>query len=107
LIKSSNSQTFPIGIEYAICVENYTLLSTNAHGGVTIGHPGCPTSEDDRAAAVVNTEHPALVEFGFGLIILGFLIQFFAVPEPTTIAKLRKQIKLLKKEQRGGGKNSN
>jgi hypothetical protein len=45
--------------EYAICVKDFTLLQTIGHG-VGIGHLGCPTSEDDRPAAVVNTEHPVL-----------------------------------------------
>lgn len=82
--------------EYDICVEDYTLLVTDAHSGVGFGHPGCAVAENDRRVAVVNTEHPSLVTLGFLLITLGFIIQFFAVPEPKTIAELRKEIKLLK-----------
>ena len=82
--------------EYSICVEDYTLLSTDARRGIFMGHSGCPTAQDDRRAAVVNTEHPTFVTIGFLSIVAGFIIQFFAVPEPRTIAQLRQEIKLLK-----------
>ncbi len=96
LVKRNNSLFFKTEKEYSICVEDYTLLSTNAQGSVAIGHRGCPSSEDDRRAAVVNTEHPVFITIGFSLILIGFVIQFFAVPEPKTIAELRYQIKMLK-----------
>ncbi|HTV83386.1 MAG TPA: hypothetical protein VME18_12105 [Acidobacteriaceae bacterium] len=87
--------------EYDICVEDYTLiLADPAIGGVGLGHRGCPTTPDDRPAAVVNTEHPFFVTLGFLLILLGFTIQFFAVPEPRSIAQLRQEIKLLKLQQK-------
>jgi hypothetical protein len=93
----SRSQPSVMGkyTEYAICVKDFTLLETNGHG-VGIGHFGCPTSEDDRPAAVVNTEHPRFITLGFLMIVVGFIIQYFAVPEPKSIVQLRKEIKMLK-----------
>jgi len=87
-------------MEYSICVEDFTLLSTDARGGVMIGHRGCPTALDDRRAAVVNTEHPLFVTIGFLMTILGFLIQFFSVPESKSVAELRAEIKKLKLQDR-------
>lgn len=87
--------------EYDICVEDYTLLMSDpATGGMSLGHQGCPRTEDDRPAAVVNTEHPFLVTLGFLCIVVGFMIQFFSVPEPRSIAQLRQEIKLLKLQQK-------
>lgn len=61
--------------EYDICVENYTFLATEPEAGaVELGHAGCPTPEDDRPAAVVNTEHPNFITIGFLTILLGFII---------------------------------
>ena len=61
-----------------------------------LGSGGCPTAADDRRAAVVNTEHPLFVTIGFLLTIFGFVIQFLAVPEPTSIAQLRREIKIMR-----------
>jgi hypothetical protein len=85
---------------YEICVNDYMLLSTDTKGNMFLGHPGCPAAQDDRPAAVVNIEHPLFVTLGFALIVIGFIIQYFAVPEPASIAQLRKEIRLLKKRQR-------
>ncbi len=95
LVSRPQRNAMGVFTEYDICVKDYTLLQTNLHG-VGIGHMGCPTSEDDRPAAVVNTEHPMFITFGFCLIVIGFVIQFLAVPEPKSIAQLRKEIKMLK-----------
>lgn len=100
LIKRPTGGTFQSKYDYEICVENYTLLSTDANGDLTLGHYGCPVTKDDRRAAVVNTEHPDFITLGFLLIVAGFIIQFFAVPEPRTIAQLRHEIKTLKKEEK-------
>ena len=86
--------------EYDICVEDYTLLSTNARSSMSIGHAGCPAAANDRRAAVVNTEHPLFITLGFLSIIIGFIIEFFAVPEPKTMAQLRQEIKLLKLKEK-------
>jgi hypothetical protein len=80
--------------DYEICVQDFTLLSTDKRG-IMLGHQGCPTAEDDRPAAVVNTEHPNLITAGFLMTFAGFIIQFFAVPEQQSIAQLRQEIKRL------------
>jgi hypothetical protein len=85
--------------DYEICVEDFTLLATNKHG-VMFGHYGCPVAPDDRPAAVVNTEHPNFITLGFLMILAGFFIQFFAVPEQRTMAQLRQEIKLLKAQEK-------
>ncbi len=99
LIKRSTSDISGVPSEYAICVEDYTLLSTDAHGSMILGSLGCPKNKDDRPAAVVNTEHPLFITFGFLLIVFGFICQFFAVPEPKTVSDLRREIRQLKAEQ--------
>jgi hypothetical protein len=100
LITRSEGEIFKSGTEYSICIGDYTLLSTNVHGGIIMGHRGCPPSENVRPAAVVNTEHPFFVTIGFLMIILGFFIQLFAVSEPTTITQLRKRVRQLEDQQR-------
>jgi hypothetical protein len=82
--------------QYALCVNNYTLLETDSRHSVMIGSNGCPDWQHARPAAVVNIEHPSFLTLGFALLFFGFIIQFFAVPEPKTIAELRYQIKILK-----------
>jgi hypothetical protein len=85
---------------YALCVNNYTLLETDSKNGIMIGTPGCPSWADSRPAAVVNIEHPAFEGLGFILLLLGFLIQYLAVPQPKTVAALRMELKKLKAEER-------
>jgi hypothetical protein len=86
--------------QYALCVNNYTLLETNGRTGVGIGMHSCPGWENARPAAVVNIEHPAFEGLGFVLLLLGFLIQYLAVPQPRTMAALRLELKKLKAEER-------
>jgi hypothetical protein len=82
--------------QYALCVNNYTLLETDSRHGIMVGSANCPDWQHARPAAVVNIEHPSFLTIGFSLLFFGFIIQFFAVPEPKTIAELRYQIKMLK-----------
>jgi hypothetical protein len=98
-----NRPNGPFGQSYEICVGDFTLLTTDGRGSVGLGHKGCPIAANDRPAAVVNIEKPEFVTLGFLLIVAGFIVQFFAVPEPVSIAELRKQVKALKKLQRSGG----
>jgi len=65
-----------------------------------IGHYGCPNWDAARPAAVVNVEHPAFEAIGFITLLLGFLIQYLAVPQPKTMAALRLELKKLKAEER-------
>lgn len=82
--------------EYALCVNNYTLLATDAHSGLYLGRRGCPDWSHARPAAVVNIEYPVLEGLGFVILLLGFLIQYLAVPQPKTIQQLRQELKALK-----------
>lgn len=99
LIKRPANSVVGSSPEYDMCVGDYTLLSTQGDD-VTLGQHGCPTTADDRRAAVVNTEHPLFVTIGFLFLVGGFIVEFFAVPEPRTIAQLRQEIKLLKTRER-------
>jgi hypothetical protein len=87
-------------IEYsALCVYKLSLMQANAKGGWTINGGPCPDWEHSKAAAVVNIEHPFFESSGFVILLAGFLIQYLAVPQPQTIADLRRQLKLLKAQQ--------
>jgi hypothetical protein len=86
--------------QYALCVNDYTLLETDSHHGVAIGSMGCPDWEHARPAAVVNIEHPRFVGIGFILMLSGFLLQYLSVPQPKTIASLRKELKEIKMAER-------
>jgi hypothetical protein len=99
-VRREHTNAFGIDTEYAICVQDFTLLKTNGANGIALGYRGCPTSVDDRPAAVVNTEHPSFITLGFCMILAGFAIQYFAVPEPKTIAQLRQEIKALRMRER-------
>lgn len=86
--------------QYALCVNNYTLLETDSHHGMYIGTQGCPDWQHARPAAVVNIEHPRFVGIGFLFVMLGFLLQYLSIPQPKTIAALRMELKKLKAEER-------
>jgi hypothetical protein len=75
------------------------MMKANKAGGWSIGGGPCPDWEHSRAAAVVNIEHPTFEGLGFVLLLAGFLIQLLAVPSPTTIVKLREEMKLIKKQE--------
>jgi hypothetical protein len=86
--------------QYALCVNNYTLIESDARSGILMGHRGCPDWEDSKPAAVVNIEHPAFEGFGFFLLISGFTLQYFSVPQAATVAHLRQQIKMAQIKER-------
>jgi hypothetical protein len=85
---------------YALCVNNYTLIMSDAKSGVSVGHHGCPDWEHARPAAVVSIEHPRFEGLGFLLLMAGFFIQYLSVPQPRTIAELRKELKVLKAQEK-------
>jgi len=86
--------------ESALCVYGHSMMTASKDGGWTIGGGPCPDWEHSRAAAVVNIEHPVFESVGFILLAAGFLIQFLSVPQPRTIALLRKELKILKEQER-------
>jgi hypothetical protein len=87
-------------VRYALCVNNFALIETDSANGVRIGRRGCPDWEHSRPAAVVNIEHPFFVGMGFVTLMAGFLIQYLSVPQPKTIADLRRELKLLKAKEK-------
>ena len=93
----SQSAIMPGGLkQYALCVNDYTLLETDsADGGVEIAKKGCPDWEHSKPAAVVNIEHPILEGLGFITLLAGFLLQYLSVPQPKTIAQIRAELKAL------------
>jgi hypothetical protein len=70
------------------------------NGGWKIGGGSCPDWEHAKAAAVVNIEHPMFEGLGFTLVIFGFALQYFAVPQPKTVAQMREELKRIKAEQK-------
>ena len=79
--------------QYALCVNNYTLIASDASSSIRLGLVGCPSWENAKPAAVVNIEHPTFEGFGFILLIIGFTLQYFSVPQAATVAHLRKELK--------------
>jgi hypothetical protein len=86
--------------QYALCVNNYTLIVSDASSGIGFGHKGCPNWATAKPAAVVNVEHPIFVGIGFVILLAGFLLQLLAVPQPATIQQYRKEIKILQMRER-------
>ncbi len=86
--------------ESAFCVYGQSMLMGKSNGGWTIGGGPCPDWEHSKAAAVVNIEHPFLEGSGFTLLIAGFMLQYFSIPQPKTIAQMREELKHLKAEQK-------
>ena len=68
--------------------------------GLILGASRCPDWQNARPAAVVNIENPFLVTLGFILLLLGFAIQYFSIPNSETVEQLRKELKLLRKLQK-------
>jgi hypothetical protein len=82
----------------ALCAAGRALIVDDPlHGGTAFGVARCPEWENARPAAVVNVELPFLVTLGFILLLLGFAVQYFSIPNPETIEHLREELKLLRK----------
>lgn len=88
------------GERSALCVYGHNMMTATSEGGGSIGFGPCPDWEHSKAAAVVNIEHPFLVTFGFLATLFGFAIQFLAIPNPKTIAQIRKELKFAQAEER-------
>jgi len=86
--------------EYALCVDNYTLLQSNAQNEMVLGHRGCTEWANSKPAAVVSIEHRSFIGIGFVFTLAGFLLQLLSIPEPRTIASLRRELKELKLQER-------
>lgn len=84
----------------ALCVESEAIFVTEKRG-VGIG-ANCPSITDGRPVAIVNIEKPALVGFGFIMILIGFALQIISVPDAKTIDDMRRQLKELKTKKSYG-----
>jgi hypothetical protein len=63
--------------EYRICADEKTLSQVDTMGNTRMSFGPCPLALDPRSAAIVTIEHQSFVSLGFGLLGLGFVIQFF------------------------------
>jgi hypothetical protein len=87
-------------VHYALCVNNYTMIETDTKGKLVIGAAGCPEWEHSRPAAVVNFEHPSFVTAGMIMLLIGFVLQFLAIPSPKTIGQMRAELKAARQAER-------
>jgi hypothetical protein len=85
----------------ALCIYGHTMIEAGSERGVwSIGGGPCPDWEHSKAAAVVNIEHPMFESLGFTLVLMGFALQYFSVPQPKTVAQMREELKRLKAEEK-------
>src|ERR1700681_4001191 len=61
----------------AFCVGNRAMFVMRPDGGLGMG-TSCPIGAG-KPTAVVNTDSPALVMLGWGLLLLGFIFQLFSI----------------------------
>jgi hypothetical protein len=85
--------------EYDLCVNGFNLAGTDTKQGMIWGGK-CADWGNSRPAAVVNIEHPFFEGLGFTLLLLGFALQYFALPQPKTIASLRQELKAAKMQDK-------
>lgn len=86
----------------ALCVEGRGIVVAMPRGEMAFNLPHCPDWNNAKPAAVVNIERPFLVTFSFSLLAIGFLLQYLAVPDPSTIEQLRKDVKSLRQRRTKG-----
>jgi hypothetical protein len=79
--------------QYALCVNNYTVVETDSQHGIRLGQINCPDWAHSKPAAVVNIEHPTFVGIGFIILLAGFLLQYLSIPQAKTMAQLRAELK--------------
>lgn len=83
----------------ALCVNGRAMIVARSNGGWLIGSRTCPDFEKAKPAAVVNSEHPVLITFGFLLSTLGFLLQYLSFPSPKTAAEMRQELKAFQRTE--------
>jgi uncharacterized membrane protein len=72
--------------DVALCVNDRLLVKSQAYGGVTVGTVSCPEVENGKPAAIVNFDMPLLVDAGFFLIFIVFILQFLGIPPDSKTA---------------------
>jgi len=90
---------------FALCTHDRTLIAEGADfpgapPALILSAPGCPDSDNAKAAAVVNTEHPRFLELGLTANACGFFIQLLIVPRRKTIAEINDEMRVLRKQRK-------
>lgn len=88
---------------FALCTTDRTLIAegTDSRGpALVLSAPGCPDSPNNRAAAVVNTEHPSFLYLGLMASGIGFFLQFLLVPRRRTLAEVNSELRILRKQKK-------
>jgi len=82
----------------SLCVDNCTMLMAMPNGGWSVGSDRCYEWDTGNPAAIVKVENPRGVWVGFGLVVLGSLMQLFTSFAGTrTEAELRADLRAIKK----------
>jgi len=82
----------------SLCVDNRTMLMAMPNGGWSVGSDRCYEWDIGNPAAIVKVENPRGVWVGFGLVVLGSLMQLFTSFAGTrTEAELRADLRAIKK----------
>jgi hypothetical protein len=81
----------------ALCVRDRVLVQAGVNGGMRIGIKGCPSFDNAKPVAVVTIELPWFAYCGFALTLIGFTLQYFALPGPTSLAAMREELRIAKK----------
>lgn len=86
--------------EAAMCVGDppQSMIAMGANGELAIGMRGLDNScSQGKNFAVVNTDSPRLVRFGWVLVLLGFILQIVSIERPIPIRIERGHLKKLRK----------
>lgn len=69
----------------AFCIGDRAVFGLTHDGqGMTMGF-ACPLGSDAKPAAVINTDSPWLMVFGWSVLVLGFFLQLFSVEKPSSV----------------------
>jgi len=84
----------------ALCVNGNAMFEWRA-GGVALGRAdACKNATGAKPTALINTDHPAFVGWGLGMLFLGFLLQIFSIEKPVDLQAIAVKVKALEKEER-------
>lgn len=75
---SSNVKLLKSNNETAICASGTAIVE--ATNSIVTGSGPCTDWPQAKATTLVSVEHPRTVALGFVLLLLGFFLQWFAIP---------------------------